>query len=201
MKSNRQTERLLGRMVAEVPARLIELGYARDTCILHTRVAVDILRELGVTARPLAARVMVFNAKFAEETRRLGHFPLQGDDLSPEAWNVVIGYGTDPSADRPGFDGHLLAVVNERWALDLTIDQASRPKYGIELAPHFWAVDQRFLRGEAPDIFEAGGSYVRYEADPDERGFLHAGDWKNISVIDSHRINPTRALVRDLRAA
>jgi hypothetical protein len=178
----RQTELAVARLVRELPAELTRMGYSRETCILHTRYAVDALRELGVRARPLAARVMVGNAEWRRIAEELGHWP-QHIEWTPETWCIGIGFGPDPRKERPGYDAHVIAVVNERWALDLTIDQASRPQHGINLSPHYWPVTPAFLRGDQPAQFRRQRhrrSHVHYDAMPDDRGFLSVptGVWR-----------------------
>lgn len=177
----RQIERLLARMVVEIPAELTRLGYSRETCILHARYAVDSLRALGLRARPLAARVMIGNAEWYAIAAELGCWP-QREQWTPEAWCLGIGFGRDPRQTRPGYDAHVIAVVNERWALDLTIDQANRPQHGIELTPHYWPVVPAFLRGDQPAQFRVGDgigdAYVHYDAMPEDRGFLNVPDWR-----------------------
>jgi hypothetical protein len=180
----RQIERVLDRMVVEIPAELTRMGYTRRTCILHTRYAVDALRELGVRTRPLTTRVMVGNAEWRRLASELGRWPL-ADEWTEETWCIGVGYGPDPREERPGYDGHVIAVVNDRWALDLTIDQASRPQHGIELSPHHWPVTPAFLRGDQPDVFRTeDGSVVVYDAMPDDKGFLTVPDWR-LAVGDS----------------
>lgn len=176
--TNRQIERLLDRMVVEIPAELTRIGYTRRTCILHTRYAVDTLRDLGLRARPFTTRVMVGNAEWRRIAEQIGRWP-QADEWTDEAWCVGVGFGADPRDERPGYDGHVIAVVNDRWALDLTIDQANRPQYGIELSPHYWPATPAFLRGDEPAQFLVGeGSHVHYDAMPDDREFLHTPDWR-----------------------
>lgn len=176
--NDRQIERVLEHMVHEIPAEMTRMGFTRKTCILHTRFAVDALRSLGLRARPLAARVTVGNADWARLGKKLNRWP-EHDDWTDETWCVGIGYGPDPRDERPGYNAHVFAVVNERWGLDLTIDQASRPQYNINLSPHYWTVTPAFLRGDQPDVFVAeDGSVVVYDADPDDRGFLLVPDWR-----------------------
>jgi hypothetical protein len=154
----RQTELAVARLVRELPAELTRMGYARKTCILHTRYAVDALRILGVRARPMAARVMVGNAEWRRIAQEVGHWP-QHIEWTPETW--------------------CLAIADERWGVDLTIDQASRPQHGINLSPHYWPVTPAFLRGEEPAQFLVNGeSHVHYDAMPADRGFLLVPDWR-----------------------
>lgn len=172
--------RLLDRLVVEIPERVTRAGYGRDTCILHARVAVDELRGWLVPARPLAVRAIVGNAQWAADTRQLGHIPTDAREWSPGTWCVGVGYGLDPRAERAGYDGHVIVVVDERYAVDLTLDQMSRPAKGIELSPHWWELPSpAFVLGEGSAAFRLGnGSVVIYDAMPDERGFLSAPDWR-----------------------
>jgi hypothetical protein len=174
----RQTELAVARLVRELPAELTRMGYARKTCILHTRYAVDALRILGVRARPMAARVMVGNAEWRRIAQEVGHWP-QHIEWTPETWCLGIGFGPDPREERPGYNAHVIAIADERWGVDLTIDQASRPQHGINLSPHYWPVTPAFLRGEEPAQFLVNGeSHVHYDAMPADRGFLLVPDWR-----------------------
>jgi hypothetical protein len=176
MMTNAQIERTLDRMVERLPPLMTEKGYARDTCILHTRVAVNMLRNAGLRAQALTVRVGVYNLAYAKWMSELGRMPRQTDDHHPGAWAVHIGFGRDPRREGPGFDGHVIAIVNERYALDLTIDQAARPEQGITTRPHWWIADRGFIAGGV-HAFRMLNTFVRYEAIPEERGFLTVADW------------------------
>jgi hypothetical protein len=194
--NDRQIERILEHMVAEVPAELTRMGFNRKTCILHTRYAVDALRSVGVRARPLAARVTIGNASWAQLGAQLGHWP-EREDWTDETWCVGIGYGPDPRDERPGYDAHVFTVVNERWGLDLTLDQASRPQHNIDLSPHYWRTTPKFLSGDEPAaFFNSDGSVVVYDAMPEDRGFLLAPDWRVTPKIDGY----SERLASSLRA-
>jgi hypothetical protein len=198
--TRRQTERLLEQLVDTIPEQMTKAGYNRDSCILHTRIAVDVLRQLGVRARPLAARVTAGNASWTALCKQLNRYPLP-DEWSDETWCLGIGFGADPRKERPGYDGHVIAVVNERWGLDLTLDQASRPAKGMRFAPHYWRVTPEFLRGDAIDaLATTDGSIVVYQALPEERGFLTVPDWTLARKVGAS-INPTPGIVAALRAA
>jgi hypothetical protein len=195
----RQTERVLRRLVDIIPEQMTEAGYGRGCCILHTRIAVDVLRELDVRARPMAMRVMAGNASWRGLCKQLGRYP-QPDEWTAETWCLGIGYGADPRAERPGYDGHVIAVVNDRWGLDLTLDQASRPQKGMRFSPHFWQVSPEFLRGEEHDALSTSeGSVVVYQALPEERGFLTAPDWTLPRKVGSG-LNPTQHVLAALTA-
>jgi hypothetical protein len=194
--TNESIERLLGRMCERVPELLTEKGYNRDTCILHTRLAVDALRAAGLRAAPLAVQLAVFNAAFARWTYELGRMPEANDTPPPEIWTVHVGYGTPPKAERPGYDGHVIATVNGRYALDLTADQTARPQKGIDSHPHWWIMDEGFMAGGQVHVFRtAGGAYLRYEAMPEDRGFLRASDWQLPARTRSSLVPSTEELL------
>jgi hypothetical protein len=198
--TNREIEQLLKRMVHEVPAQLTAMGYGRDTCILHTRVAVDTLRSFGVRARGLAAQVMIGNSVWADDCRRLNRLPASSAEWSEHSWCLGIGFGADPRKERPGYDGHVIAVVNDRYGLDLTIDQAARPQHDIDLRPHFWKLAPGFAAGDAQEAFVVtGGSVVIYRPMPEDRAFLTAPDW--LMAPKAGTVNPTPGVIEALKAA
>lgn len=196
MTRDERAQAAIDRLLEVTPPILHNLGYSQRTCILQTRIATVVLRELGFRARPLACRVMVGNQAWCELAGTLGRFPRpedwQGRD---DVWCLGIGPG---GPDGPGYNGHVIAVVEERHALDLTIDQADRPKYGIELEPHRWETSQGFLTGVEPAIFTHDGSLVRYDALPTEQGYLRAVDWTEIvnPLSRARSVNPL-PLVRE----
>lgn len=101
--TNRQTERLIEQLVEEVPHRMAELGYTRRSCIIHTRIACDVLRAAGVRARPLAARVFVGNAEWRASADRLGRPPSDRSEWDEGAWALGIGFGLTPGSIK-GYD-------------------------------------------------------------------------------------------------
>ncbi len=180
----RRLERVLAQMVRDVPASMSALGVRRDSCILHTRVAVDVLARLGVSARPLAVKVTVANSEWVRLGKRLNR-PPERDEWTDDTWVLGMGFGLDPRQTRPGYDGHVIAIVNERFALDLTLDQASRPERSMVVGPHYWPAHPMFLRGERPDVHvSTDGSVAIYQANPDERSFTQYPDW-NLKITGS----------------
>lgn len=185
---------LLNRLCNEVPPITANMGYTRRTCILHTRVAVDTLRTLGVRARPLACRLMVLNAAYAKRANELQRM-LDPSEMRAEEHSMGIGFGR---SELPGYDGHVVAVVDERYILDLTLDQCDRPQYGINLRPGHFAATPAFLAGDEPHRFEYGGSYVQYVAVPADKGFLRVADWMEVPRI--RHLNPTPRVLAALAA-
>jgi hypothetical protein len=181
----RKTKRTLAwmnQMCDEIPARMTAEGFGRGTCILHTRLAIMRARQDGIRARALACRVHVQNAEWVALTERLGHPPTEADFEGTEAWAMGIGFGQGEG--RPGYDAHVVTVVEERYVLDLTIDQANRPQRNILLRPGHFEARDGFLDGEVGIGYEQKGSHVLYTALPDERGYLTVPDWTMVRAGD-----------------
>lgn len=219
--TNRQIEVALGRMCEA----WTEWGRLPDACIAATRVAIHALAEKRVPARALHVSVVAYNPPYREllEAR---HADPEGWDSLPHdekerltvewrergAWSVLLGFGADPRAKRPGYDGHVVAIVKERWLLDLTIGQAARPHKGIHLEAGFAPVDRDFLRGEKPITFKFGDATAIYYAEPERRGYLLAPDWKHArrgdplaqelaEVLEGKRVNITTLPRKERHAA
>lgn len=103
-----------------------------DTCILTTRVICETARYFGVPVKPVAVNVMVHNAAAA----RLLAEAVPTDQWPPEAWSLGVA-GTGAIAGR-AWDGHLIGVGvvgGDRFLVDGSADQLSRPGKGIDVAP------------------------------------------------------------------
>lgn len=167
-------------------ARTEILRVARpDSCIFSTRVAVMFCKELGITARAMSVRAAVFNSALVERYDRqtvTNGLPPTAQEMKawqhePGAacWSVGVGYGDA----KPGaFAGHLVAIVEDRFLLDLSIDQADRPERGIVLEP-LWIerVEPGLLRGSSPQVMRNSvGCALRYERH-DNDSWMGSPDW------------------------
>lgn len=205
--SDARLRALLGRMCDIVPSELADHGYQRkDICILTTRVATLLLREQGVRARPLACQLMAGNATWArlvtEYLERDGRWPT-ADEWVEGMWSVGVGYGQDARRDRPGYDGHVITVVEERYGLDLTLEQVSRPEHGFTTGPSYFKTPRQFLTADVPLPVILGDAYLRYDALPAERAFLTTPDWQETGRhwnqddrVPAHRIRQRLTEVR-----
>jgi hypothetical protein len=179
--SERQAIRWMELMCETLPPRLTAAGFSRGTCILHTRLATMLAREAGIRARPLRCNVVVANGKWLELAEELDRMPETREWRGGE-WSLGIGHGRE--VGQPGYDGHVVVVVEERWVLDLTLDQANRPQHGINMHLGYFAVTPEWLRGETMTAFRRDGCFVQYEAVPEDRGFLTVPDWTEIKAND-----------------
>jgi hypothetical protein len=139
----------------------------RNSCILSSRVLVHVIAALGLRAKPVRVQVALFHSS------------------DPKAVGCLMGdsNGTRlPAAAYNRWNGHLAVLVEGRYLLDPTIDQATQAKK----PEHQWIsgllsfvgeVTQDWLDGKAL-LFRNGNAKVRYRLAPRQGGFKDAGDWK-----------------------
>jgi hypothetical protein len=162
------------------------------SCIGATRITIDVLRRFGVTARacPVTLRVCNFDPVHPET--------VPADKRSMYA--IGAGSTLPPMHKRGGWDGHLVAIVENQWLVDASFKQVDHPEIGIHveepilLAPiPPWFIDERRgpLVGQTPDT----GCWLIYEQDPKNRGFERGGDWRG-----NHLRPVIETIVRDMRA-
>lgn len=201
MTRDEKVRETICRLVDVAPVITAELGYSRRTCILHTRIATIVLRELGLRARPLGCRLLAGNAEWHELCNELGRLPTPDEwEHRDDVWCLGIGFGR---GDQRGYDGHVVTVVEERYVVDLTVDQCDRPKYGMRFTPGFFPADRTFLSGAEPAVFVRDGSLLKYEALPKDRGFLMVPDWTEVAKTGTRvaAVNPLPLLRNAMRAA
>lgn len=130
--------------------------FTPDCCIESTVAALDFLRARGVACRELSVQVMAFNAAAWKLYRNGSRVQESAADRATwdmlGAWSVGIGFIDTPTPKPGRFAGHLVALVEERWLLDLSIQQASRPRHKLRL-------DDAVLAACDPAYLAAGGTY------------------------------------------
>lgn len=170
------------------------------SCILSTRVAVDVCHELGFRAEALSASVVVYNPALAARLARGEPPPQTPEDVlaawdADRCWSVGIGSGASPDAKvllrdtrARRWPGHLVALVDETWVLDLALYQFSRPERDIRLEPFFWRVTDA-----AASPLQLNGCLLYYLPRPEDRSYLDSPDWQ------THRPTLTNSLVGTVR--
>ena len=166
---------------ALIADELIRAGPRGGSCITATRVAVDVLHILGIRAVPLSVNLFVLNAPLIARLWKYPKLPDTGREL--DQWNAedgsslqVIGGGNS----QPGlWPGHLVAVVERTWMIDLSFKQAELRQRGVQL-PEFlvWPASKKFLRGDEPlDLATIGRTGLIYEAKPRDSSYHTAPFW------------------------
>jgi hypothetical protein len=172
--------------------RMLEVALP-SSCILATKIAVEACRGIGLRARPLPVRAHVFNPTWVERVKA-GHV-LTPDKETVKEWlragahRVTVGFHGEeeralvtPHANgSPGWNGHLVAIIEESVLLDLALDQTTRPAHDMHVEPVAARPPRElfrtFVRGEAPLEGTVGRCTVAYEARPEEKGYLASPDW------------------------
>lgn len=183
---------------------IIRQYWGPDSCIASTRLACIVLRQLGLDARPIATRALVFNQplcrRIGAHVEATGAWPPNADMLAWQyedgsgCWGIGLGFGpVDPRSD--GYAGHLCAFVEGRWLVDLSLDQAERPYRGIFLEPLAIELCPAFVAGAGRLLYktplEALVAYERH--DEDEPGVWQASrDW--IGADGRHRVPAQKIL-------
>lgn len=174
-------------LVEQVHPLLLSEGYAVNACILASRLAIDALQQKGIKARALVTKMVAFSPELVAHLEAGGAF----DEDSP-GWSVGIGVG---EADSPGFPGHLITVVNDELALDLTLGQAARPQHDLNLTAASFEVGEAFLAGQEPAYIEIDGSVVTYHAEPERKDYATASDWGETMKRAPQLVREVRDLV------
>ncbi len=89
--------------------------------------------------------------------------------------------GFEPSgALSPGdWNGHLVALIENRALLDLTLDSMIAPDVGLYPGPLVAPVDANFAKGQTTTLEVDGGIEVTYTPHPENREFLTLEDWSD----------------------
>ena len=163
---------------------ILEIASARS-CISSTRLAVEYLRGRNIKAEPLTVRAHVLSPAMVEKINQYGGLPEDKATIdrwyeeSDQVWGIGLGMSEIP-AEAGNWPGHLVALVENKYLLDLSIDQASRPERGLLLEPFFIEVPSDFLQGGGISVAATSGAELHYWARPADKSFLQAGDWRKL---------------------
>lgn len=147
-----------------------------NACILAARVGAEALRYFGVRVQVEPVSLGVLNAKlFAQMEAGVDPADI---DWSDGSWGVGINPDMLPTSTGPGWNGHLVLVVDKTMLMDLTLPQVNRPKFDIVLDPLIAKLDwEGFRRGERQG-FSMNGCLVEYRRRSDlSASFRGAPDW------------------------
>lgn len=147
-------------LIAHRQALLKATGGEADHCVLFTRVAVDVCRERGVLAKPLVVSVEFRGDAEPDGTLHYGFAGRIPEGAPPDFW-----------------DGHLVAILDRRLMVDLSVDAAARPELGIAPVPFVAEVPTSFLEGGTFEVAVPGGS-SRYFAHPSRKDFRDLPAWQ-----------------------
>jgi len=147
-------------LVAQRPAIARAAGDEIDHCILFTRIAVDVCRKRGIGAKALSVSVAITA------------------DADPEVV-ILLGIEGQKPHDAPDdfWDGHLVAILDRRLLLDLSIDSIAQPEFGVEPEPFVAGVSPDFASGGMVDLPVRGGR-AQYRAQPERKDYRDLPAWE-----------------------
>jgi hypothetical protein len=157
-------------LVAERSAIAHGVGGEIDHCILFTRIAVDVCRERGIRAKALPVFVAI------------------AADAEPDTVILLGVEGQRPeNAPEDFWDGHLVAILDRRLMLDLSIDSIARPELGVEPEPFVAEVLPEFVSGGTVDLLVRGGK-ARYTAQPERKDYRDLPAWEQATQSEIARL-------------
>jgi hypothetical protein len=145
--------------------------FERTSCIISTRVAVEVLKAHGIEARAQAVKVEALNATAVWDVKTRAPEPRLGSYIA-----AVEGTGVLDQADN-SWDGHLVAIFTDAKGevlLDLSADQFARPQHGIHAEP----LAMRFAKIGGWPIGRVwpNGSAIAYAPVP-SRSYRSSSNW------------------------
>lgn len=109
-------------------------GLVDNSCILSTRIGLEVLERHGVRAVAQAVRVAAYNT----EGIRLFMQEVPHSEWPDSAWSVGIEGTGKVTPETKAWDGHLVLIVRNpnrtRTLIDLTADQLDRPHHNINVS-------------------------------------------------------------------
>jgi len=204
LRANARERVILGALTGRFRTVSNELGLPVASCILSSRIGVEVLRYFGIDARPEPAGLDVLNAVMLEGISRGLTAEQIVAEYGDDAWAISVDEDerhrlVEPvrvtDSRRPGgWSGHMVVwapltvaslpewggPVTQSYALiDLSLDQANRPHRRIVLEPSWTATDDGFLRGEPVVAYDDNqGCGIRWWHRPGNLGYRHGRSWQ-----------------------
>lgn len=155
-----------------------------QSCIMAAAVFLSVLRAIGVkNAYPLTVKAKIFYPKFTQRPKNEPYpntTKLEAQWIAEGCHGINLGYVEGSDAQWPG---HLVVIIpnvlNGRDAMyDLTIAQANKPEWDIQLSPILAGVRDSFIKGKENFGVTMNGCQIVYKAFPENHSFMEAPAWK-----------------------
>jgi hypothetical protein len=174
----------------EVRRMVLDSGATPDSCIACTKVLCELGKDLGLEIGPMVVETSIYNPVFADYIEQHGLDPSAEDMMrlgSAGGRFVVLGSRLDREPEPNKWPGHLVAVMRAKGkpttVIDLSIDQANRPKKDINIVdPQVFGVPSDFDGGTFVAIgftdTKVGKICLVYRAVPDDKSYEDSPDWQ-----------------------
>jgi hypothetical protein len=174
----------LGRFAA-IARPEIRRDHILPSCIAATWITVAVMRGLGLRAEHCEVVASVGNKTYAALWRLYGP-PKTREEL--DEWtrkgSNIVGIGHERGAG--GIGGHLVAVVEDTYVVDASLDQVADPTTGLAIPPVFvMRIDPRGIPyGIMRDV--SGTLFVEYVKRRTLSDYTVSPDWGRTSdVLDA----------------
>jgi hypothetical protein len=173
-------DRTIPLAVLAARAAVLDFDPRLDSCVATVRVLYDALKALGIDADVYMGAVVVHNQAWEDEVQA-GRPPMERRD----AWSLGIGLNdTEYSVARidttRGQRPLHVVILTEAALLDPSLDQAARPKQGIDVGPAWFPLTPelraQLLAGQ-PLTFALNGVYAREWLRPRDKSYTTHPDW------------------------
>ena len=167
---------------AEVARPLIRTRYPANRCIAATKIAIEVFGAFGISAKPMVARFFAGN-RMLRSLLDEKHTPTAAENALWNAMGAVgkqIGFDDQPLVDGDDWNRHLVALVDRRWVVDASADQAANPSRGLVLPGVLVTRLDHPLPAHPSEVHlpRPDGVLVEYAFEPSERSFRTAPDWE-----------------------
>ncbi|MFN8133340.1 MAG: hypothetical protein U0R70_17490 [Solirubrobacteraceae bacterium] len=186
-------DRLALAATQQVWAATQEVGWLPNCCIGACRTLQEVLRSVGIAAKPQVVETTVANAAYMQEAGRLGRAPQSTAEVDAmvRAGGYIVeigGRGSGRAPSRNGWQGHLV-LLTDRLVLDPTLAQATRPAKSIVLMPLAWEHGGRLPHRHLSGMFaDCAVSIVPRVGD---RSYVASPDWR---LHSGHRVVAARVI-------
>jgi hypothetical protein len=107
-----------------------------DSCICSTRILLGVAQAMGIEARPQAVHVEIRNAilvRYLDSTPSPTEDPDEIQRLKEAGAYMLRTDSEAAPVEGNAWNGHLVAVIEDSWLLDITADQFNRPRHGVTI--------------------------------------------------------------------
>lgn len=143
-----------------------------NSCIAAARVVIETMEifNLRAVAMPVCFAFQVPARKYA----RVAGFSAEERaemESSAASWQDDLTRG-------PGWNGHLIVLVEGRWLLDPSLDQAASPEFGVDVPAEVFVIDTKGHSWNPGETFEAECKFV-----------LDSGDTGSLMYRSTHDVS------------
>jgi len=162
--------------IVTVSPSILVRKYKEDCCIAATRILIEVLKKLHFrNIKPLVVEANIFNEVYCTKGR-----PPESEEeakawLEEGAWQVVVG---DRQTIIPNkWPGHLVVILEDKYMIDLSMFQASRPQKKINMAPICTVVPENFVKGGDKCGLMFNNCMITYSPFLKDQSYQKAKDW------------------------